>query len=207
MSAALKEETQARLEGAALPNPLIGPHTIQEWIELPSPEDGSSVELIFGHFHVDPPPSGEHQLAVTRLIRPFEDSISAAGRTDLYAVIGVGVKISSTLRNGSIPDVVIMDRPPAGASFPAEALRLAVEVWSPGNDRNEREAKVVAYAAAGVPFLWTISRKGDHPGLELIAHRLHEGQYVLENTVRAAGAATITAAPVPITLDSADLVF
>ncbi|MEU4764827.1 Uma2 family endonuclease [Actinosynnema sp. NPDC023794] len=78
------------------------------------------------------PPSGEHQLAVTRLIRPFEDSISAAGRTDLYAVIGVGVKISSTLRTGLIPDVVVMDRIPAGASFPAEALVLAVEVWSPG---------------------------------------------------------------------------
>jgi Uma2 family endonuclease len=200
MSAALREEE-------ALPSPLIGPHTIEEWLDLPSPEDGSSVELIFGHFHVTPAPSGEHQLAVSRLIRPFEDSISAAGRTDLYALIGVGVKISSTLRTGLIPDVVIMDRPPAGASFPAEALRLAVEVWSPGNDRNEREAKMIAYAAAGVPFLWTISRKGDDPGLELIAHRLHDDQYLVENTVKSAGPTTITAAPIPITLDLADLVF
>ncbi|PSL54764.1 Uma2 family endonuclease [Saccharothrix carnea] len=207
MSAALQEETRARQEEATLPDPLIGPHTIQEWLDLPSPEDGSSVELIFGHFHVTPPPSGEHQLAVTRLIRPMEDSISAAGRTDLYAVIGVGVKISSTLRNGFIPDVVIMDRPPTGASFPAEALRLAVEVWSPGNTRNEREAKMAAYAVAGVPFLWTISRKGDHPGLELTAHRLHGDQYAVDNTVRSAGPTTITAAPIPVTLDLADLVF
>ncbi|MEV8436975.1 Uma2 family endonuclease [Actinosynnema sp. NPDC051121] len=199
MSAALKEEV--------LPDPMIGPHTIPEWLDLPSPEDGSRVELLFGHFHATPLPSGEHQFAVSRVVRPLEDSISAAGRTDLHAVAGVGVKISSTLRTGLIPDIVVMDRPPAGASFPAEALRLAVEVWSPGNNRNEREAKMVAYAAAGVPFLWTISRKGEDPGLELVAHRLHDDQYLVENTVRSAGPTTITAAPVPITLDLADLVF
>jgi Uma2 family endonuclease len=199
MSAALKEE--------ALPNPMIGPHTIEEWLDLPSPDDGSRVELIFGHFHVTPPPSGEHQFAVSRLIRPFEDSIAGAGRTDLYAVIGVAVKISSTLRTGLIPDVVILDRVPAGAAFPAEALMLAVEVWSPGNTRNEQEAKMIAYAAAGVPFVWTISRKGDHPGLELTAHRLHGDRYLVESTIRSAGPTTITAAPVPITLDLTDLVF
>ncbi|WP_053718432.1 Uma2 family endonuclease [Saccharothrix sp. NRRL B-16348] len=186
---------------------MIGPYTIEHWLAFPPSEDGSRTELIFGHFHATPSPSGEHQLAVTRLIRPFEDSIAAAGRTDLYAVIGVGVKISSTLRTGLIPDVVLMDRIPAGASFPAEALVLAVEVWSPGNTRNEREAKMVAYAAAGVPFLWTISRKGNDPGLELTAHRLHDDRYLVENTVKSAGPTTVTAAPVPVTLDLADLVF
>jgi Uma2 family endonuclease len=207
MYAALPEESTARREEAALPNPLIGPHTVEEWLDLPSPDDGSRVELIFGHLHVTPPPSGEHQFAVSRLIRPFDDSISAADRTGLYAVVGVAVKISSTLRTGLIPDLVILDRPPVGASFPAEALRLAAEVWSPDNDRNEREAKMTAYAAAGVPFLWTISQKGDDPGLELIAHRLHDDQYLAENTVKSAGTTTITAAPVPITLDLADLTF
>src|SRR5688572_28834183 len=105
MSAALQEEAPARHEEAppskeremVLPDPLIGPHTLEEWLDLAFPEDGSRVVLIFGHFHVTPSPSGEHQLAVTRLIRPFEDAIAAAGRTDLYAVIGVGVKISSPL--------------------------------------------------------------------------------------------------------------
>jgi Uma2 family endonuclease len=207
MYAALPEESTARREEAALPNPLIGPHTVEEWLDLPSPDDGSRVELIFGHLHVTPPPSGEHQLATYRLTRLIDDAIRATERTDLHAILGVGVKISSTLRTGLIPDVVIMDRPPVGASFPAEALRLAVEVWSPGNNRNEREAKMIAYAAAGVPFLWTISRKGSDPGLELIAHRLHDDQYLVENTVKSAGPTTITAAPIPITLDLTDLVF
>jgi Uma2 family endonuclease len=199
MSAALKEEV--------LPNPMIGPHTIEEWLDLPSPEDGSSVELIFGHFHVNPPPSGEHQVATYRLTRPIDDAIRAAGRKDLHIAPGVGVKISSTLRTGLIPDVVIMDRIPAGASFPAEALVLVVEVWSPDDTRNEREAKMIAYAAAGVPFVWTISRKGNDPGLELTAHRLHGDRCLVENTVKPAGPTTITAAPDPVTLDLADLVF
>ena len=126
---------------------------------------------------------------------------------DLHVVPGVGVKISSTLRTALIPDVVIMDRVPAGASFPAEALVLAVEVRSPGNTLNEREAKMVACAAGGVPFVWTISRQGDDPGPGLTAHRLHGDRYVVEDTVRSAGPATTTAAPIPITLDLADLVF
>src|SRR5688500_13603757 len=118
MSAALKEEV--------LQNPMIGPHTVEEWLDLPFPEDGSSIELIFGHFHVTPPPSGEHQFATFQLARLIDDAIRAALRTDLHVVPGVGVKISSLLRTALIPDVVIMDRLPAGASFPAVALRLAV---------------------------------------------------------------------------------
>lgn len=200
MSAALREE-------APLPHPEIGPHTVEEWLDLAPAGDGSRIELIFGHFHVTPPPSGAHQLAVTRLIRPLEDSIAAAGRTDLYPVIGVGVKISSPLRTGLIPDVVIMDRWPDGVSFPAEALLLAVEVWSPGNTRNEREAKMTAYAVAGVPFVWTIDQKSDLHGMKLTAHRLHGDEYVAEHTVDTAGPTTITAAPVPITLDLAKLAF
>lgn len=186
---------------------MIGPHTIEEWLHLPSPEDGSRVELVFGHFHVTPAPSGEHQLAVVGLVRPFEDSISAAGRTDLHPVFGVAVKISRALRTGLIPDVVIMDRHPAGAAFPGGSLVLAAEVWSRGDTRNAREAKMVAYAAAGVPFVWTVEQSDNSTGLRLVAHRRQGGGYVAENIVDTAGRTTITAAPVPITLDLADLVF
>jgi Uma2 family endonuclease len=200
VSAALQEDE-------ALPNPLIGPHTVEDWLDLPPSEDGSRIELIFGHFHVTPPPSGVHQLAVGRLIRPLEDSISASGRTDLYVVPGVGVKISSRLRTALIPDVVIMDRWPGGASFPAEALLLAVEVWSPGNRRVEREAKMVAYAEAGVPFVWTIDQKTELHGMKLTAYRLHDDRYAVESAIEKGGRVTITAAPVPITLDLASLTF
>src|SRR5215213_10417567 len=101
MSAALREEE-------ALPSPLIGPHTIEEWLDLPAPEDGSRIELIFGHFHVTPPPSADHQLTAYWLGRWIDDAIRATGRTDLYFAPPVGVKISSPLRTALIPDAVIL---------------------------------------------------------------------------------------------------
>ncbi|MEU4764828.1 hypothetical protein AB0H12_16370 [Actinosynnema sp. NPDC023794] len=66
---------------------------------------------------------------------------------------------------------------------------------------------MVAYAAAGVPLLWTIRRKGNDPGLELTAHRLHEEPVRRGEHRGVRRTTTVTAAPVPITLDLADLVF
>ncbi|MEU4743841.1 Uma2 family endonuclease [Actinosynnema sp. NPDC023658] len=200
MSAALREE-------AALPNPMIGPHTLEEWLDLPPSEDGSRTELIFGHLLVTPPPSGEHQLTAYWLGRWIDDTIRAAGRSDLFFAPPVGVKISSTLRTALIPDAAILDRKPTGTSFPAEALLLAVEVWSPGNTRSERLAKLTAYAAAGVPFAWTIAQTSKASGLRLTAHRLKGGEYQAENVVDTGGPTTITAAPLPVTVDLDELGF
>ncbi|WP_367134865.1 Uma2 family endonuclease [Saccharothrix sp. HUAS TT1] len=199
MSTALKEE--------ALPNPMIGPHTVEEWLDLPPAEDGSRIELIFGHFHVTPPPSGEHQLTAYWLGRWIDDTIRATGRSDLFFAPPVGVKISSALRTALIPDAVILDRKPTGASFPAEALLLAVEVWSPGNTRSEREAKMAAYASAGVPFVWTIEQTNRFSGLKPTAHRLGAGEYEVENTIDSGGPTTITASPIPVTVDLDELGF
>ncbi|WP_158844819.1 Uma2 family endonuclease [Saccharothrix deserti] len=183
---------------AALQDPMIGPHTIEDWLDLPPSEDGSRTELIFGYFYVTPPPSGEHQVVAFNLAVTIRDALRAAERRELHVVPGVGVKISSTMRTALIPDVVVLDRRPVGASFPPEALIMAVEIWSPGNKRAEREAKMAAYASAGVPFVWTIEQRAE---LNLTSYRLVQDHYVAENTVREAGPTTITAAPVPVTVD------
>ncbi|MFD0199162.1 MULTISPECIES: Uma2 family endonuclease [Saccharothrix] len=188
---------------AALQHP-IGPHTVEEWLALPPSEDGSRTELILGHFHVSPAPSYLHQLVAFELGVQIRSAVRAAGRGNLRAVPAVNVKISSALRTGLIPDVAIVDRP-TGVAFPAEALMLAVEVWSPGNTRAEREAKMEAYASAGVPFVWTIDQKTDLHELKLTAHRLDGDRYVVAQAVRTTGPVTITAAPVPITVDLGEL--
>jgi hypothetical protein len=51
-----------------------------------------------------------------------------------------------------IPDVAVLNTRPVGTSFRAEDLLLAVDVWSPGNARSERDTKIAADAGAGVPF-------------------------------------------------------
>ncbi|GAA1279433.1 hypothetical protein GCM10009634_23690 [Saccharothrix xinjiangensis] len=181
---------------AALQHP-IGPHTVEEWLTLPAAEDGSRTELIFGHFYVSPSPSAEHQIAMANLWLMTREALRAAGCRDLHVVPGVHLKIPSAWRTALIPDVVVLDRPPAGTSFPPDAVVIAIEIWSPGNRRAEREAKMRAFAVAGVPFVWTVEG-WDEP--ELTAHRWEQGRYVEENTARG-GRTTITAAPIPITVD------
>ncbi|MCP3799262.1 Uma2 family endonuclease [Allokutzneria sp. A3M-2-11 16] len=191
---------------AAVDHPMIGPHTVEEWLALDPPGDGSRHELIFGYFHVTPAPAGEHQHLAYRLARLVDDALRAAGRSDLFVVPAVNVRISTAWRTGLIPDVVVLTRKPVGVSFAAEELALAVEVWSPGNTRDERETKLAGYAGAGVPFVWTIDQPNDLNALPtLTAYQLKDGQYSAENTVRTAGPATVTAAPVPVVLDLAEL--
>lgn len=190
---------------AALQHPMIGPYAVEDWLALDPPVDGSHVELIFGYLHVTPAPSGEHQTAAFHLAMLVKDALRAAERTDLHVVPAVNVRISTAWRTALIPDVVILNTRPVGVSFPAEALVLAAEIWSPGNPRAERETKIAGYAAAGVPFLWTVDQGDQLRKLTLTAHRLEHGQYLEENTVQAGNPATITAAPIPITLDLTQL--
>lgn len=51
---------------AALAHP-IGPNTVEDWLAMDPPEDGSRLELIWGYFHVSPAPMGQHQVAVFQL--------------------------------------------------------------------------------------------------------------------------------------------
>jgi Uma2 family endonuclease len=190
---------------AALQHPMIGPYTVEDWLALDPPVDGSRLELIFGYLHVTPAPSGEHQTVAFNLAVVVRDALRKAERRDFHVVPAVNVQISTAWRTVLIPDVVILDRKPIGVSFPAEALELAVEVWSPGNPRAERETKMAGYADAGVPFVWTVDQGDQLRGLTLTAHRLENGQYVVENVLQGGGPATITAAPIPVTLDLTEL--
>lgn len=190
---------------AAVEHPMIGPHTIEDWLALDPPADGSRVELIFGYLHVSAAPSGEHQAAAFNLAVLVRDALRAAQRADLYVVPAVNVEISTAWRTALIPDVVVLNTKPIGVSFAAKTLVLAVEVWSPGNDLLERETKLAGYAAADVPFVWTIDQANELRGPTLTAYRLAHGQYMEENILQAGCPATITAAPIPITLDLAEL--
>jgi Uma2 family endonuclease len=187
---------------AALQHPMIGPYTVDDWLALPPSVDGSRLELIFGYLHVSPAPSGEHQYAAYRLTRLVDDALRAAGRADLHVVPAVNVRISTAWRTALIPDVVVLTCKPVGASFAAETVALAVEIWSPGNPRAERETKMAGYAAAGVPFVWTVDQPDDLRDLPtLTAYRLVDGQYVQENIATGSGPVAVTAAPVTITMD------
>jgi Uma2 family endonuclease len=183
----------------------IGPTTVDEWLTMDAPSDGSRLELIYGYLHVSPAPSGLHQLAGDELRAILKAALGAARRKDLYVITAVNIKISTPRRTALIPDVVVLSMRPARLMFEASDLVVAVEVWSPNNTRAERKTKMAEYAGAGVPFFWGV--KQDRFGsCTVTAYYLEEGQYVEELTAKPGTKVTVrVAAPVPVTFDPADL--
>jgi Uma2 family endonuclease len=184
---------------AALEHP-IGPTTVEDWLAQEHPTDGSRLELILGYLHVNPPPSGQHQHAAFMVARALQDAVREAGRSDLHVVPGVGVKISTSWRTALIPDVAVLNTRPVGISFEPSQVVLVVEIWSPANTRTERETKMAAYAGAGVPYFWAVDQDGS-----VSTYWLKEGRYVGELVARPGSTVTSVAAPIPVTLDPAEL--
>lgn len=179
---------------AALERP-IGPNTVADWLTTAHPDDGGRLELIWGHLHVSPPPSAQHRFVADALCRALWDAVRASGRNDLCPVSAVGVRISTPWRTALIPDVALLSCRPRGESFPPGVVELVVEVWSPANRHPERESKRAAYAAAGIPYLWT----AEHPDRGPVSLRTCE----LDNG--AYRERTHVAAPLPVSIDLDDL--
>ncbi|WP_236796387.1 Uma2 family endonuclease [Amycolatopsis sp. GM8] len=177
---------------------MLGPVPIEEWFAAEHPSDGSRLELILGHLHVTPPQDALHQHAMAKLAFAADKALGCACRADLTVLPGVGVRISTPLRTALIPDVVVVDIDSDRPLFDAENVLLAVEVWSSDNTKAERETKVAAYAATGVPYLW-LAEAGTFKG-----YRLTGNGYRLE--VQAEAGETITApGPVPVKIDTSEL--
>jgi Uma2 family endonuclease len=192
------------VSAAALEHP-IGPTTVEDWLAQEHPSDGSRLELIYGYLHASPPPSLQHQYSGDELRAVIKTALREARRSDLYAVTGAGVKISTAWRTALIPDLVVLKVRPVGVAVEADDLVLVVEVWSPGNTRTERETKMAAYAGAGVPFFWAMNQDRIG-GSTVTAHYLENGRYVEELTAGPGTTVTIkVAAPVPVTFDPGDL--
>ncbi|HVK21488.1 MAG TPA: Uma2 family endonuclease [Actinokineospora sp.] len=177
----------------------IGPNTVEQWRAIDVPDDGSRIELIWGYYHVSPAPGGPHQFATDAICRALWAAVKDAGRAnDLFPITGVGVEITSALRTALIPDVAVLNARPTATAFPAAAVELAVEVWSPGNTAHERETKIAAYASAGVPFLWLVELNKS----KLTAFKLVGGVY---REIAVKSDPGVLPGPVPVQLDPTEL--
>jgi hypothetical protein len=136
-------------------------------------------------------------------MRPVLKAASqAVRRPDLYPVTTVGVRISTALRTGLIPDLVVSNKKPVDDTFVAGRLELVAEAWSPTDTAGLRETKKAAYAAAGVPFFWAVDLAG---GPTIAARRLVDGDYLAREVAEPGAVTTIETAPVPVRVDPADL--
>jgi Uma2 family endonuclease len=181
----------------------LGPTTVEDWLSEEQPSDGSRLELILGYLYMTPAPGGPHQHAAFHLARALFDTFRAAQRSDLRVLPAVAVRISTPFRTGLIPDVVVVDTDINHVSFAPEHVLLAVEVWSKGNSRQERDTKLAAYANAGIPYVWIVETPADAP-VRFWGYQLAGGGY--RQMAYAAAGETVTApGPVPVPVDTAGL--
>lgn len=181
----------------------LGPSTMEDWLAAEQPSDGSRLELVLGYLYMTPPPTGSHQYATGELFVALRAAVRAAGRSDLQVLPGVGVKISTAFRTGVIPDVAVVAADAHRKSFEAHELVLAVEVWSSGNTREERDTKIAGYAAARVPYLWIVELPEGKPA-KFCGYRLGESGYRQE-IYAAAGEVVSPPAPVLVEIATAEL--
>ena len=108
--------------------------------------DGERWDLIEGVAVMMAPPSAAHQRIVVNLCTVLNAAF-AANRHDLFAYPGLGVRTAGVRNFQPQPDVVV--RPGiAGFDLYFEDFRLAAEILSPSNTRNEINLKLRRYCEA-----------------------------------------------------------
>jgi Uma2 family endonuclease len=173
--------------------------TVEALFDVPA--DPYRYELYHGTLLVSPPPDTFHGRAATDLHRVLQ----AAAPPGLFVTsAGIGIYVSDTTYY--IPDVLVVPRTAvevrARGVRPAD-VRLAVEVVSPSNSRQDLVLKRDEYAAAGIPLYWIVDP--DHARLTVFRLRPGAGRYGAAGVVRHGGLVTAEE-PFPVTFRLADIV-
>ena len=132
-----------------LPVPTYTTEEIKSW-----PDDGQRYELLDGILLVTPSPSSEHQEVLADLLAAISNYLATAG---LARVVGPGA-IEVAPRTLLEPDLLVFpSHHPRGTAWAdIRGWWLAVEVFSPGSHRYDRDYKRDAYLALGVAEVWLV---------------------------------------------------
>ncbi len=135
---------------------------LEGFLALDTPE-GFRAELIDGEIVVTPPPLGDHEGCIAKIIR----QVIRYSATELECSGNKGLKVPGTEglpSNHVIPDITFVSAeadPFRGAAswMPADndAIVMVVEVTS-SRATQDRQAKRTGYARAGIPFYLLVDR-------------------------------------------------
>lgn len=165
-------------------SPLVKTYTLEEFWELPEPEDHSKLELIAGVLYMTPPPGYLHNNSVSRLVRLLADYLTKSGdQGKLYVPRAGIVKGPNSWLEPDLFYVAADTRALSDPKYPQyfSTADLVIEVISPSSAIYDRNTKADTYAALGVKELWLVDEvsgiielrtlDGDHYGTSLVLER------------------------------------
>ncbi|MEU7141202.1 Uma2 family endonuclease [Nocardia sp. NPDC046473] len=99
-----------------------------------------------------------------RVLRRLTVAMEALCPVDLSVEMEQSIELADDF--APIPDILVIESAaanPAENVLPKEAVRLAVEIVSPGTRRKDRWIRPMDYAAAGIPNYWRIESENFEP--------------------------------------------
>lgn len=161
--------------------------TIADYMALGEDDERCRRELQEGVLAISPSPTPDHNIVGGELYVQVVPQLPP----DLIAVPDVDVNLQLVPEDGPAtvrrPDLVVVERSERkrvrseGGILRAHAVRLVVEIVSPGSRRTDYVTKRSEYADAGIPHYWIIDL---NPPLSLAAFRLtRELGYVADGEV------------------------
>jgi len=139
----------------ALPNDWLASPPV-EWTlaDVQALPEKTRAEVLDGALIVTPSPLPIHQRIVRRLAAALELQLADGWQLET----DVDVMLAHDPLDYLTPDIVVFraDVPLTVRPIPGDAILLVVEVVSKGSRREDRGAKPLAYAEAGIPNFWLV---------------------------------------------------
>ncbi len=147
-------------------SPFVRTYTLEEFWDLPEPEDGSKFELIAGVLYLTPPPDFPHNFSSSSLVTLFAVHLFNTGdggklftpRAALWTGPDTYVEPDLFYLSARTLKQIDLKRP--------NRADLVVEIISPSTAIYDRNTKADTYAALGVSELWLVD-----PGNKIIEVR------------------------------------
>ena len=137
-------------------SPLVKTYTLQEFWDLPEPQDHSKLELIKGVLYMTPPPDFPHNEASSNLDGCLRDEIKRCGyRGKVYTPrTALWIDDDTYLE----PDLMYISDELKAQMEPGHWTRadIVIEVVSPSNANYDRRTKCDTYHAMAVREMWLV---------------------------------------------------
>jgi len=140
-------------------SPLVKTYTLEEFWELPEPEDHSKLELIAGVLYMTPTPGYSHNNAVSRLLRLIADYLTnSRDQGTLYVPRAGIVRGPDSWLEPDLFYLAADAKARSDSKYPQyfSTADLVIEVISPSSAIYDRNTKADTYAALGVKELWLV---------------------------------------------------